>query len=122
MKNFRRLSVFAAVLMIFTGGISFHPKTNVSEVKYQAKNVTVSIKGTSSLHDWEMKSNTGNFDALINISNDKVAFSRLSSCRLPGKRHDNRVAEIGQDADFSCSYRDTRLAVEAVHYTKLKVR
>jgi hypothetical protein len=86
MKNFRRFSVFAAILAVSTLGISFHPNTNVSEVKYQAKNISVSIKGTSTLHDWEMKSNEGKCEAIFTLgANNKLASLSGLSFILPAK-------------------------------------
>jgi polyisoprenoid-binding protein YceI len=86
MKNFRRLSVLSAILVIFIAGISFLPKSNFSEKKYQAKNVSISIKGTSTLHDWEMKSSEGKCDAIFVLgANNKVTSLSGLSFAVPSK-------------------------------------
>jgi hypothetical protein len=86
MKKFPRLSVPAATLLIFIAGISFLPNSNFSEKRYHAKNVSISIKGTSTLHDWEMKSAEGKCEAIfITGANDKITSLSGLSFILPAK-------------------------------------
>jgi hypothetical protein len=73
MKTYRRLSVIIATVAIFITGISFLSKSPSAEVKYQARTASILIKGTSTLHDWEMKSNEGKCEALFILgANNKL--------------------------------------------------
>jgi polyisoprenoid-binding protein YceI len=86
MKNFRRLSVIASLLLIVFAAMSFLPKTHLSEVKYQAKTISILIKGTSTLHDWEMKSNEGKCDVVFVIGpNNKLTSVSGLNFTLPAK-------------------------------------
>ena len=50
----------------------------IAQTKFHAQALNLSVKGTSTLHDWEIKSNKGQFEAIINVDNNKVSFSGLS--------------------------------------------
>lgn len=65
------LTLFAALLLSgFTPGFG--------QAKYHANKLDVTVSGTSTLHDWDMKSDKGQFDAAITTANDKVVISSLS--------------------------------------------
>ncbi|MEP7109114.1 MAG: YceI family protein [Ferruginibacter sp.] len=68
------ITICSLVLAFFLCGIT----NSYAQSKYHAQALDVTVSGTSSLHDWEMKSNAGQFDALISVANDKVTFSGLS--------------------------------------------
>src|SRR3954467_2542989 len=51
---------------------------NFAQAKYHVQTFDLTISGTSSLHDWEMKSSKGQFDASISIANDNVLFTGLT--------------------------------------------
>jgi polyisoprenoid-binding protein YceI len=72
MKNLQRFGVSTAFLLMFITGISFLPATNNSAKIYKSKDVAISIKGTSSLHDWEMKSGEGKCDAVFVIGANNI--------------------------------------------------
>ncbi|MEO6549389.1 MAG: YceI family protein [Ferruginibacter sp.] len=61
-------------LLLLLSGLT----NSFAQAKYHAQTVDVSLTGTSSLHDWEMKSDKGLFDANISLANDKVVFTGLS--------------------------------------------
>ena len=44
----------------------------IGQLKFGAANAYVEIKGTSSLHDWEMKSSAGKCDATFTMNGDKL--------------------------------------------------
>ena len=50
----------------------------IAQAKYHVQTFDLTISGTSSLHDWEMKSSKGQVDATISVANDVVTFSGLS--------------------------------------------
>ena len=86
MKNFRRLAVIPALLLFFITAISFLAIKSNTEKKYVAKNVTVSIKGTSTLHDWEMKSSDGKVEAIfVSGTNNKIGSLSGLTFTLPAK-------------------------------------
>jgi polyisoprenoid-binding protein YceI len=63
-------------------GISFLSSTNVfGQLKYVSKgNLSVVVSGTSTLHDWDMKSSAGSFEGLftLNTSGAITAVSGVS--------------------------------------------
>jgi len=70
--KFRTAAAFIAALVLI------NLSDAVAQAKYHAQTLAVSVTGTSTLHDWEMKSSKGNFDATIAVANDKVSFTGLS--------------------------------------------
>ena len=79
MITFRRMSVYSIIFLLLVGAMSFSVKTKVSDGKLNAanrtfiQNVTVFITGTSTLHDWEMKSNKGHVELSFGFgSNGKL--------------------------------------------------
>ena len=67
------VTLFFLISTFFLGGF-----TNiVAQAKYHAQTLQLSVTGTSSLHDWEMTSNKGEFDATLSMVNDKVSISGL---------------------------------------------
>ena len=61
-------------------GIVFYVSPVAAQVAFQAKAVTISLTGTSTLHDWEMKTATGSSEAAFTVdATDKiVSISKLS--------------------------------------------
>jgi len=68
---FTKCSLVAALLL---GSIA----TSFAQSNYHAQALDVSVTGTSTLHDWEMKSSKGQFDANITVAKDKLVFTGLS--------------------------------------------
>ncbi|MEO6732615.1 MAG: YceI family protein [Ferruginibacter sp.] len=72
--NTNIISIFSLGIVLFFSGFS-----NLSaQAKYHAQSLDVTVSGTSSLHDWDMKSSKGQFDANISMTNEKVVFTVLS--------------------------------------------
>jgi hypothetical protein len=67
--------VFALVLVA--------PLLLSAQSKFHGQDLLISVTGTSSLHDWEMKSNRAISDALITISKDKVTVASLKFYLCP---------------------------------------
>ena len=109
MKNLRRLSVLSSSLVLIFAAMSFLPKTHVTEVKYEAKNISILIQGTSTLHDWEMKSTEGKCDVAYVVSaNNKLTSVSALSFTLPSKSlksghsmMDNNTYKALKTDDFS---------------------
>ncbi len=68
---FTKCSLVAALLL---GSVA----TSFAQSNYHAQALDVSVTGTSTLHDWEMKSSKGQFDANITVAKDKLVFTGLS--------------------------------------------
>ncbi|MCW3089325.1 MAG: YceI family protein [Ferruginibacter sp.] len=68
------IAICSLVLAFFFSGLT----NSFAQATYHAQKVDVLLTGTSSLHDWEMKSDKGQFDATIAVAKDKVIFSGLS--------------------------------------------
>ncbi len=70
-KFFTNCSVVAAFLLCTL-------TNSFAQSNYHAQALNVSVTGTSTLHDWEMKSSKGQFDANITVAKDKLIFTGLS--------------------------------------------
>jgi hypothetical protein len=64
MKRAKFLTLAVIGLMISLAGFG--------QLKFGAANAAISIKGTSTLHDWEMKSQAGKCDATLVMNGDKL--------------------------------------------------
>lgn len=72
MKLYQRISITSilCVLLITVASFSLNDGTNT---KYRSSNLGISITGTSSLHDWEMKSSQGKCEVeFVLAANDKI--------------------------------------------------
>lgn len=72
-----RINIFAACFLVIAALLSA-ASNSFAQAKYYAQPLDIIVSGTSSLHDWDMKSSTGQFDATILVANEKVTFSKLS--------------------------------------------
>ena len=73
MKNFRRISVTSAFFFVLIFVLSAFIKTANAQVKYHTDDLNVSIKGTTSVQPWELKSDKGQFEAVFGLGkNDKI--------------------------------------------------
>ncbi|MEX2512952.1 MAG: YceI family protein [Cyclobacteriaceae bacterium] len=68
MKDIFKLNIFIWILMMMTIYVSGNAQQEFS----LDKNPKMVVEGTSSLHDWEMVSNTANGSALLTLSNGKI--------------------------------------------------
>ena len=75
-KSLSNLTRIFSVLLI--GSFLTAPITGKAQLKYYGQALDVSIKGTSTLHDWEIKSDKGQVEALVSVNKDKVSFTALS--------------------------------------------
>jgi polyisoprenoid-binding protein YceI len=70
MKTKFRIITFA---LLFTAPIVLWGQTNFS-----GQGLNISVTGTSTLHDWEMKSNRGQVNAVAAVSPEKLDISQLT--------------------------------------------
>lgn len=57
--------------------------TTFAQVAFKPQSINISLTGTSTLHDWEMKANQGSTDAVFVISGDKLTSISKLSFSLP---------------------------------------
>jgi polyisoprenoid-binding protein YceI len=68
------IAICSLAVAFFFSGLT----NTFAQAKYHAQTMDLVLSGTSSIHDWEMKSGQGVFDATISVANDKVVFTGLS--------------------------------------------
>jgi polyisoprenoid-binding protein YceI len=73
MKHSHLITIACLTAAFFCGTIS-----TFAQAKYHAETLDLTVSGTSTLHDWEMKSSKGKAEALIAVDNGKVTLSGLS--------------------------------------------
>ncbi len=62
------LNYFKKLILLIGIGLLFST-ISFSQVKYASKgNFSVVVSGTSTLHDWDMKSSTGNFEGIFTLN------------------------------------------------------
>ena len=73
MNLLRRISVSTTMLLVLTTTTSFTLTNGNISTKFRSSNLDLSISGTSSLHDWEMKSKQGKCEVVFELGeNDKI--------------------------------------------------
>lgn len=73
MNLLRRISVSTTMLFVLTATTSFTLTNGNISTKFRSSNLDLSISGTSSLHDWEMKSKQGKCEVVFELGeNDKI--------------------------------------------------
>ena len=72
MTRIQRLSVYTLLMVVFTTMLSFSTKGLLNDTKYRAQTLQIVISGTSTLHDWDMKSSKGSADVNFDFAGDKL--------------------------------------------------
>ncbi len=62
MKRFRTLGIFSAITLVLS---CIFLTAATAQVKFRSEDLVVKVKGTSSLHDWEIKSNKGKVEGVL---------------------------------------------------------
>ena len=74
MKLYQRISVSSILAFLLVTVASFSLEGALNNTKFYSSNLDISIKGTSSLHDWEMKSSKGKCEVEFVLgANDKIS-------------------------------------------------
>jgi polyisoprenoid-binding protein YceI len=85
MKSSRFLNVKKLSTVLLLAAISL-PATMFAQAKYRVQSASITLAGTSTLHDWTMKANQANSEAVFQIgSNDKISDLTGLSFVLPAK-------------------------------------
>ena len=80
MTPIRRLSVYAALVAVFVTTLSFSLNNNQN---YRAQGLTIAISGTSTLHDWTLKSDKGKCEVNFVMTGDKPTGIAALSFTIP---------------------------------------
>lgn len=73
MNLLQRISVSTTLLLVLTATTSFTLTNGNISTKFRSSNLDLSVSGTSSLHDWEMKSKQGKCEVVFELGeNDKI--------------------------------------------------
>lgn len=82
----RRIGVYSLMMLLLTAVFSFTTKGSLGETKYHSQNLSIVLSGTSTLHDWDMKSAQGRADAVFNLgADDKLAEVTALNFTLPAE-------------------------------------
>lgn len=87
MKPLQRISIYSLISLLIATLMSFSLNEEVNYKKSGSNNIAVAqtvnvvIKGTSTLHDWEMKSNKGHVDVLLGLG-DNAKLLGLSTLKF----------------------------------------
>lgn len=77
--NRHQLALFTLLLLMYA------PLCVFAQTNYRSSNVNITIKGTSSLHDWAEKSSAGTAAAAFTVSNDKITGLSNLMFTMPAK-------------------------------------
>ncbi len=80
MTPIRRMSVYSALVVLFVTTLSFSLNNNQN---YRAQGLNISISGTSTLHDWTLKSDKGKCDVNFVMTGDKPTGISALSFTIP---------------------------------------
>jgi hypothetical protein len=72
MTRTQRLGVYSLLMVLFTTLLSFSTKGLLNDIKYRSQNLSIVLSGTSTLHDWDMKSSKGTADVNFSLTGDKL--------------------------------------------------
>jgi len=72
MTTLRRLSVFSALLVFMMTAMSFSLNEKLVTTSFRLQNLTVAVDGTSTLHDWTIKSAQGQCEVNFELASDKL--------------------------------------------------
>ena len=86
MTTQRRLSVFSIFLVFAVCTTAFSLKGDYNDAKFRSQNLNLVVKGTSTLHDWEMKSSKGYCEVLFAMTGaDKLVDLTGLNFNLPAE-------------------------------------
>ncbi len=83
--------------IFFTILISFLPVRN-SDVRFSSQSVTTIVKGTSTLHDWEMKSDKGKIEMMIKLGKNDIIVG-ISALAFTIETQSLKSSKSGMDKD-----------------------
>jgi hypothetical protein len=85
MKSSRFLNLKKLSTVLLLAAVSL-PATIFAQAKFRVQSATITLAGTSTLHDWTMKGNQASSDAVFQIgANDKISDLTNLSFTMPAK-------------------------------------
>ncbi len=86
MTPIRRLSVFIVFFVLLITTMSFSLKGTLGDTKFRSQNLSIVVKGTSTLHDWDMASDKGRCELLLVLdNNDKLSGVSALNFNVPAE-------------------------------------
>ncbi|HEY1112715.1 MAG TPA: YceI family protein [Chitinophagaceae bacterium] len=85
MTRTQRFGILSMFMVLFTTMLSFSTKGLLNDIKYHSQNLSIVISGTSTLHDWDMKSSKGTASANFDIAGDKLTGVSGLSFSMPAE-------------------------------------
>ena len=85
MTNFRRISVFTAFLGLALTTMSFSLNGSLDKTAFRLQNLNLAVTGTSTLHDWEIKSAKGQAEVNLELASDKLTGISGLSFSIPAE-------------------------------------
>lgn len=85
MTNFRRISVFTGFLALALTTMSFNLNGSLDKTAFRLQNLNLEVTGTSTLHDWEIKSAKGQAEVNLELASDKMTGITGLSFSIPAE-------------------------------------
>lgn len=130
MTRTQRFGVYSLLMVLFTTMLSFSTKGILNDIKYRSQNLSIVISGTSTLHDWDMKSSKGSADVNFEFNGDKLTGVSGLSFSMPAEslksEHDmmdkNAYKALKTDKNKNISFVETAATVTPVDATTYQLK
>ncbi len=123
--SFKKLGSLLGIVLLFSFNL-------FAQVKYQSKgNLSIIVSGTSTLHDWDMKSGTGNFEGIFTVNTtgaitavSGVSFSTTAESLKSGKgsMDKNAYKALKTDKASTITFSANNCAVTAIDASNFLVK
>jgi polyisoprenoid-binding protein YceI len=130
MTRTQRFGTYTLMMVLFTTMLSFSTKGLLNDIKYRSQNLSIVISGTSTLHDWDMKSSKGIADANFALTGDKLTDVNGLNFTMPAEslksEHEmmdkNAYKALKTDKSKSISFVETSATVTPVDATTYQLK
>ncbi|MGV3658424.1 MAG: YceI family protein [Chitinophagaceae bacterium] len=130
MTSFRRLSVFAAFLVIALTTMSFSLNGNLNATAFRLQNLNIEVDGTSTLHDWTIKSTKGQAEVNLELASDKLTGITGLNFSIPAESlksgnnmmDNNTYKALKTDKNKNISYVLTAGSISQVNGTTFQIK
>lgn len=86
MKRNQQTSLLGLFIFLVLSTVAFAPKGAWIDTKFHSQSLSISIAGTSTLHDWVMKSDKGRSDVVFTLAaNDKITDLAALNFTMPAE-------------------------------------
>lgn len=130
MTSFRRISVFTAFLVIALTTMSFSLNGNFSATAFRLQNLNIEVDGTSTLHDWTIKSTKGQAEVNLDLASDKLTGISGLNFSIPAESlksgnnmmDNNTYKALKTDKNKNISYVLTAGSISQVNGTTFQIK